>query len=141
MTDHAELKRLVTQGSLPPIVSTLIAEIDRLRDSHQQVCENYNKVSYASEERGKQIDQLRADNEALIKSQGAEMFLTLTSEISALRKDADRLRWLRQYEFDIGSYHGVHEHNAAAWFEHISDEDVDSMIAEEAQFAKESGHE
>ena len=64
----------------------------------------------------------------------------LKAENEALRKDADRLRWLRQYEFDIGSYHGVHEHNAAAWFEHISDADIDSMIADEAQFAKESGH-
>lgn len=64
----------------------------------------------------------------------------LKAEIELLRKDADRLRWLRQYEFDIGSYHGVHEHNAAAWFEHISDEAIDAAIAEEAQFSKESGH-
>lgn len=31
MTDYSELKRLVAQGSLPPIVSTLIAENEELR--------------------------------------------------------------------------------------------------------------
>lgn len=61
-------------------------------------------------------------------------------QVAELRRDAERYRWLRQYEFDIGSYHGVHEHNAAAWFEHISDEAIDTAIAEEAQFAKEFDH-
>ncbi len=64
----------------------------------------------------------------------------LKVENELLRKDAERLRWLRRYEFDIGSYHGVHEHNAAAWFEHIDDESIDRCIAEEEQFAKEFSH-
>jgi hypothetical protein len=59
----------------------------------------------------------------------------LDAEAAELRKDAERHRWLRQYEFDIGSYHGVHEHNHAAWFEHIDDEAIDRSIAEEAKFA------
>jgi hypothetical protein len=50
----------------PVAVLELIAEIERLRDSHEQICANYNKVSFASEERGKQIDQLKAENEALV---------------------------------------------------------------------------
>lgn len=79
MADYSELKRLADEVNAafpdkedlwsmvctPTVGLELIAEIDRLRDSHQQVCENYNKVSYASEERGKQIDQLKAENEAL----------------------------------------------------------------------------
>jgi len=62
----------------PAAILALIAENERLRDSHEQVCTNYNKVSYASEERGKQINQLKA-------------------EVEALRKDAERYRWLRDY--------------------------------------------
>jgi hypothetical protein len=49
----------------PAVVLALIAENERLQESHEQVCTNYNQVSYASEERGKQIDQLKAENEAL----------------------------------------------------------------------------
>lgn len=59
----------------------------------------------------------------------------LKVEHEAMSKDAWRHRFLRQHGFDIGSYHGVHEHNAAAWFEHISDESIDRCIADEAEFA------
>lgn len=62
----------------------------------------------------------------------------LKGECEALRKDAERLRWLRTNEFDIGSYHGVQEQNATAWFKHISDESIDQCIADETQFAAEN---
>lgn len=52
----------------PSVVLALLSEIEQLRDSNEQVCANYNRVSFASEERGKQIDQLKAENEALRKS-------------------------------------------------------------------------
>lgn len=52
----------------PATVLALLAEVEQLRDSHDQVCSNYNRVSFASEERGKQIDQLKAENEVLRKS-------------------------------------------------------------------------
>ena len=88
-------------------------------------------------------DQLKAENEALLKEQDswrkyAEETRKALKEVAELRKDAERHRWLRTNEFDIGSYHGTHEHNVSAWFEHISDESIDEMIAEEAKFAKES---
>lgn len=51
----------------PSVVLALLSEIEQLRDSNEQVCANYNRVSFASEERGKQIDQLKAENEALHK--------------------------------------------------------------------------
>ena len=35
MSDHSELKRLVGQGSLPPLVSKLIAEIEQLKDVNE----------------------------------------------------------------------------------------------------------
>lgn len=88
-------------------------------------------------------DQLKAENERLRKlptcwsevleqSEANDELLDKVLELSA---DAERHRWLRQHEFDIGSYHGVHEHNHAAWFEHIDDEAIDRSIAEEAKFA------
>lgn len=47
----------------PAAVLALIAENERLQESHEQICTNYNQVSYASEERGKQRDQLKAELE------------------------------------------------------------------------------
>ncbi|AFO47198.1 hypothetical protein [Pseudomonas putida] len=46
-------------------VQDLLAEIEQLREANEQVCTNYNRVSFTSEERGKQIDQLKAENEEL----------------------------------------------------------------------------
>lgn len=56
-------------------IDELMAENESLRKSHEQVCENYNRVSFVSEERGKKINQLKAENQDL-------------------RKDAERYRWL-----------------------------------------------
>lgn len=56
-------------------VRGLLEEIDQLRDSHEQVCTNYNRVSFVAGERGEERDQLKTENEAL-------------------RKDAERYRWL-----------------------------------------------
>ncbi|MBF8746879.1 hypothetical protein [Pseudomonas monteilii] len=53
------------QQAMPKTILALLAEIEQLRDSYEQVCGNYSRVSFASEERGKQIDQLKAENEAL----------------------------------------------------------------------------
>lgn len=61
-----------------------------------------------------------------------------SEEIQALRKDAERYRWLRQHEFDIGSYHPGHEHNASDWFEHIDGELIDRGISDESEFAADS---
>ena len=49
----------------PDVVLALIAENERIQEAHEQICTNYNQVSYASEERGKQIDQLKAENAEL----------------------------------------------------------------------------
>lgn len=66
----------------PSVVLALLAEIEQLRNSNEQVCANYNRVSFASEERGKQIDQLKAENEAL-------------------RRDAKRYRFLRNQHWPV----------------------------------------
>lgn len=49
----------------PATVLALLEEIDQLRDSHEQVCTNYNRVSFVAGERGEERDQLKAENEAL----------------------------------------------------------------------------
>ena len=54
-----------TLATGPDVILALIAENERLQEAHEQICTNYNKVSYASEERGKQVDQLKAENERL----------------------------------------------------------------------------
>ncbi|SUD77861.1 hypothetical protein [Pseudomonas putida] len=51
----------------PATILALLAEIEQLRESHEQVCTNYNRVSSTSEQRGKHIDQLKAENEVLRK--------------------------------------------------------------------------
>ncbi|WP_217989957.1 ead/Ea22-like family protein [Pseudomonas plecoglossicida] len=66
----------------PATILALLAEIEQLRESHEQVCTNYNRVSFTSEQRGKHIDQLKAENEAL-------------------RKDAKRYRFLRNQHWPV----------------------------------------
>lgn len=55
----------------------------------------------------------------------------LRAELEACRKDAERYRWLRANNYDIGSYHPVHEYNASAWFEHLEDFDIDAAMKED----------
>lgn len=43
MSDYTELKRLVEAGSLPPIVTTLIAEIEALKGPHDWLAEDLIK--------------------------------------------------------------------------------------------------
>jgi len=95
----------------PDGVLALLAEIERLRDSHEQVCTNYNRVSFASEERGKQVDQLKADNEAL-------------------RKDAERYRWLRDGEY-LHAWAVVHICDEPRRAE-LTDRTIDAAMAKEA---------
>ncbi|MFE2005699.1 hypothetical protein ACFW6U_09930 [Pseudomonas guariconensis] len=79
--DPVEVKAVqdYLQVAMPKTILALLTEIEQLRKAHEQVCTNYNRVSFASEERGKQIDQLKAENEIL-------------------RKDAERYRFLRDAE-------------------------------------------
>lgn len=97
----------------PQTVLALIAENEQLREAHEQICTSYNKVSYASEERGKQIDQLKAELEHtgydhdLLRNEcdqlraevaglrtGYEAYeqvnAELKAEVEGLRKDSDK---------------------------------------------------
>lgn len=61
----------------------------------------------------------------------ADYAVQLEAELEAFRKDAERYRWLRANNYDIGSYHPAHEHNASAWFEHLEDFDIDAAMKED----------
>lgn len=49
----------------PEFVLALIEEAEQLRDAHEQVCTNYNRVSFVAGERGEERDRLKAENETL----------------------------------------------------------------------------
>ena len=53
----------------------------------------------------------------------------LKAEAEVLRKDAERYRWLRDNDFDIGSFHPAHEHNHQSWFEYFDDESIDYNLS------------
>lgn len=56
---------LERERALQDVLSAVTAERDRLLAELERAYANYNQVSYASTERGKQIDQLRDEVEAL----------------------------------------------------------------------------
>ncbi|WDG52474.1 hypothetical protein [Pseudomonas chlororaphis] len=60
MTDYTELKRLVEAGSLPPIVSTLIAENERLRADLDGEMSRARDFNLEHEELKHERDQLKA---------------------------------------------------------------------------------
>ena len=65
MTDYTELKRLVEQGSLPPIVATLIAENERLRADLDGEISQARDFNIEHEELKSERDHLKAENESL----------------------------------------------------------------------------
>lgn len=100
MSDYSELKRLAEHHlslgqaytvAKPSVLLALIAENERLQEAHEQICTNYNQVSYASEEKGKQIDQLKAELEHtgydhdLLRNERDQ----LKAENEALRRERD----------------------------------------------------
>ena len=64
----SSLRRAATPQAILELIAALsavTAERDALQAQLERAYANYNQVSYASTERGKQIDQLRAEVEAL----------------------------------------------------------------------------
>ena len=150
MSDYSELKRLATAASEgdwsgakasefmaaanPAAVLELIAELTRV------VALNHEQFGMALR-KNQEVADLKAENKRLAEllecSQGD---MRQANKIMGRdMKDAERMRWLRTNEFDIGSFHDAHEYNHKAWFEHFTDESIDEAIALEADFAAESG--
>ena len=88
---------------------------------------------------GRMTASANADADQMLKS--AEWAWHASREcifIESLKKDAARYRWLRQYDFDIGSYHSEGDFSHESWFERFDDQSIDRMIAEEIAFEEEA---
>lgn len=103
--DKAQLKALVGQGSLPPVVADLLAEIERLReDPHMRA-----------------IRSLRGDCADLMDERDH-----LKAENQALRKDAERYRWITENaDVDCRGHEMGREYGSL-------DECIDAAMAKEA---------
>ncbi|KAA8698817.1 hypothetical protein [Pseudomonas proteolytica] len=131
MTDYTELQRLAEHHlslghaytvATPSAVLALIAENDRLREAHEQICTNYNKVSYASEERGKQIDQLKAE----LEHTGYDHDL-LRNERDQLKAENESLRDdIEQTQYDTNAWRNGEE---SVWIEVFNSEGDDPFIS------------
>lgn len=65
MIDYTELKRLVEAGSLPPIVSTLIAENERIDGCCKAMALDMGKLTRERNSFRSSAEKLKAENEAL----------------------------------------------------------------------------
>ena len=77
-------------------------------------------------------------NSDFIATANPKVILEILEELESLKKDAARYRWLRQYDFDIGSYHPEGDFSHESWFERFDDQSIDRMIAEEISFEEEA---
>jgi len=68
-------------------VLELIAQVEQLKRAHEQICTNYNKVSYASSERGKKIEELTAT-----VNRQHETNRTLHSQLEQKARECEELR-------------------------------------------------
>lgn len=131
MSDYTELKRLAEHHhslghaytvATPSAVLALIAENERIQKAHEQICTNYNQVSYASEERGKQIDQLKAELEHtgydhdLLRNENDQF----KAENEALRDD------IEQSQYDANAWRNGEE---SVWIEVFNSEGDDPFIS------------
>lgn len=107
----------------PDGVLALLAEIERLHDSHEQVCANYNRVSFASEERGKQVDQLKAENDDYKSGQERyeQIIEDLKAENSQLKKQEIELK-AENEELRKRLEGLVHVSDATGWEKHTCGE-------------------
>lgn len=78
------------------------------------------------------------DNAEFHAAASPDAVLELIAEVESLKKDAARYRWLRQHDFDIGSYHPEGDFSHESWFERFDDQSIDRMIAEEIAFEEEA---
>lgn len=79
--DKAKLKALVEQGSLPPIISALIEEIERLEGSVQSLIQMERNTGNRALEYAGKCDQLRAEVAGL--RTGYEAYERVNAELKA----------------------------------------------------------
>lgn len=128
-------------AALKAEVETLTAAAQALRDEwrkDQAEVERLTAELYEAKEFQPIGEACLSNRDTLRESLGLKLGEHLHDHVEALRKDAERYRWLRVNEFDIGSYHPEGDHNHESWFEHLDDQSIDRCIADEAEFAAES---
>ena len=79
--DKAKLKALVEQGSLPPIITALIEEIERLEGSVQSLIQMERNTGNRALEYAGRCDQLRAEVAGL--ETGYEAYERVNAELKA----------------------------------------------------------
>ena len=125
----------------PAAVLELIAEVDRLSFREEMLSEYGCEYCAGSGH----VHRIDGDYLGVCDSCSAYEFNCAKHEIEklkneneSLKKDAARYRWLRQYDFDIGSYHPEGDFSHESWFERFDDQSIDRMIAEEIAFEEEA---
>ena len=126
----AEENRTFIAAANPATILALLAEIEQLRNSHEQVCTNYNRVSFTSEERGKQIDQLKAENEAMRKLK-LPHYLKLSDEMRAAGDHAE-LRAREDQCYSVPVLKAVFFEAAIQRWLDDQEEAIDAALAKEA---------
>lgn len=113
--DKQKLKTWSEKGLLvpnaPAAILALLAEIERI-GADRKACWEEFKVQ------GRQLDQLKAENEAVRDDANFRAIQSLRADCEALRKDAERYRYMRR-----------------AWAPHLSQDEADAQT--DAAMAKE----
>lgn len=87
MTDYTELKRLVEAGSLPPIVSTLIAENERIDGCCKAMALDMGKLTRERNSFRSSAEKLKAENERLAAAcERAEQIIIVECKAASLAK-------------------------------------------------------
>lgn len=125
----------------PATVLALIAEVERLSFREKMLSEYGCEYCAGSGH----VHRIDGDYLGVCDSCSAYEFNCAKHEIEklkneneSLKKDAARYRWLRQYDFDIGSYHPEGDFSNESWFERFDDQSIDRIIAEEIAFEEEA---
>ena len=87
MIDYTELKRLVEAGSLPPIVSTLIAENERIDGCCKAMALDMGKLTRERNSFRSSAEKLKAENERLAAAcERAEQIIIVECKAASLAK-------------------------------------------------------
>lgn len=145
----------------PDAVLELIAEVERLEGKNSNQCASIREyqdlvmggdvsigmlksdLRVTTDERDQLKTEVERLNDEYDKAWRHDLndknnLQVLAAEVVSMSKDAARYRWLRQYDFDIGSYHPEGDFSHESWFERFDDQSIDRMIAEEIAFEEEA---
>lgn len=139
MKEYSELKMLAEKATPGPWHIDSHSMTMTSMESFKTVFNHpTDRPSVRHEETGN-LSNWRNDWDAsYIATANPKVILEILENLESLKKDAARYRWLRQYDFDIGSYHPEGDFSHESWFERFDDQSIDRMIAEEIAFEEEA---